>query len=363
MSQGIFTQEQILENDRKKQDLVELIRSRNSLLLVGAGCSVDLGYKDWAHLIDELENLTDNTFVRDPTMKNDSPLLYIDKIRENIKSCNGGSSEKYYNKLVDLYSPHGRDKQFDDLQTALLDLNFKGIITTNYDKAIEAALADKGKCYDAITINQNTKKHISSYFLSLDFGCYMPSILHLHGIHNDPAQIILSEEDYKKFYGDPNKEWTLHRKILWALLATRRLVFVGFSFKDPFLAAMLNLNTDDLWRWGAPIHYAIMPISLVMSEEAKSRAKDFRERYGIETIFYIDHDGTHFGLRKLIAELVEVCKAADTKSGIKQKAIIQRKPFNISKLIVHIMQKLKFKSKVSKGSFPWVDATNKRMTD
>ena len=34
--------------------------------------------------------------------------------------------------------------------------------------------------------------------------------------------------------------WTLHRKLLWAVLATRRVVFIGFSMEDPYFDNMLE---------------------------------------------------------------------------------------------------------------------------
>ena len=93
-----------------------------------------------------------------------------------------------------------------------------------------------------------------------------------------------------------------------AVLATRRVVFIGFSMKDPYFNKMLETVSADLWRWDKSIHFAIMSISSTSAENSKARADGFRREYGVETVFYEDSDNSHQGLDKIVDDLDEACQ-------------------------------------------------------
>ena len=75
-------------------------------------------------------------------------------------------------------------------------------------------------------------------------------VLHLHGLHSAPDRLILGAEHYARAYGhdlsSANADLrTLPRKIIWTLLATRPVLFVGFSMADPFFTKTLELVGGD----------------------------------------------------------------------------------------------------------------------
>ena len=159
-------------------------------------------------------------------------------------------------------------------------------------------------------------------------------IAHLHGTYRNSESIILSSKDYQKAYGlvacediskskdhqkisgfelsserqvEKNSEWTFHRKLLWAVLATRRVVFVGFSMNDPYLNKMLETVSEDLWGWGKSIHFAIMNISSESAGDSKTKAKKLKSDYGVSTVFYEVSSKSHQGLDDIITEIAKEC--------------------------------------------------------
>ena len=333
------------ENEKQKSDLelkhelTELVRSRETVLIVGAGSSKRLDYPDWQELIQELEKLTtecDVCFEPDIKLRDYKPLEYVEKMKTHIFSHQDGE-RKYYALFDRLFEP--KQYPFDGLHfhKTLVRLGFKGILTTNYDVVLEDALKNTGYLsahQNSFVVNESTAGQVRRFFLAMSDPDKL-GVAHLHGIYNDPERIVLSIKDYENVYDPPiiqeisklnffqrfcfwilrgeenhvqrSHEWTLHRKFLWAVLATRRVVFVGFSMKDPYFNKMLESVSKDLWGWDRPIHFAIMSISSENSEasQARLKAERFKRDYGIETLFYLDTDGKHQGLADIIYEIAE----------------------------------------------------------
>ena len=250
----IFTPEERDENEERKRELIELVASGEAILLVGAGSSARVGYVTWEGLLQELENLANRCGAGlDQTRKGDA-LAYAEDIKSHIREKEGNLG-KYYDLLYELFQPNAQDH--DEFHRVLVDLPFRGILTTNYDTVLEAALLGKkneaereGKQIHPIdesplVIGPDAPRLIHEFLLSRNNDPRIPQrIAHLHGLYRYRESIILSADDYIKNYGmrvkktgeGPGNEerWTLHRKLLWAILATRRVVFVGFSMDDPY---------------------------------------------------------------------------------------------------------------------------------
>ena len=131
----------------------------------------------------------------------------------------------------------------------------------------------------------------------------------------------MSSEDYVENYGlrvkkngeDQGNEdrWTFHRKLLWAVLATCRVVFVGFSMEDPYFNKMLEIVSTDLWGWNKSIHFAIMGISAEDKEDiqdSKDKADRLKSKYGIETVFYEVVEKSHKRLEDIFADIKKQCE-------------------------------------------------------
>ena len=255
--QEIFTPEEQRENEERKQKLIELVASKEAVLIVGAGSSVRLDYMTWDGLLKKLEKLASecgNGFKRDCKKRKDDPLEYVEDIKSHILGREGDLN-RYYAFLEQLFEPKDLQSHKFKLHKTLVSLPFRGILTTNYDKVLEAALEAIGQVpayNNSLVINEDTAGQVHNFLMAMSDRNMPRRIAHLHGRYDIPKNIILSRNDYQKAYGievvkdtselednqkvsrlkSPYKnqvqidsKWTLHRKLLWAVLATRRVVF------------------------------------------------------------------------------------------------------------------------------------------
>ena len=316
----IFTSKERDENEERKRELIELVASGEALLIVGAGSSARVGYVTWNGLLEELEGLANECGEDlDQRHRGDSSkyLAYAEDIKSHI-SNKTGSLNRYHNLLYELFK--SKSPSFDDFHRMLVSLPFRGILTTNYDTVLEAALNDKDPTLghdNALVIGSGPAIRVHEFLMAMNNDKRITRrIAHLHGKFDISESIILSIEDYYQAYGlrlptgqiQSDTEWTLHRKLLWAVLATRRVVFVGFSMEDPYFDNMLETVSNDLWGWNKSIHFAIMSISSEGSESSKSNAERLRREDGVGTVFYEDPDSSHQGLEQIIDEIDKACK-------------------------------------------------------
>ena len=335
----IFAPEERDENEERKRELIELVASGEAVLIVGAGSSARVGYVTWEGLLKKLEDLADQCgcdFEKDEEKRVKKPLEYAEDIKSHIRDKTGDLG-RYYALLYELFEP--RTTTYDEFHRLLVDLPFRGILTTNYDIVLEAALSGKkieAKLEDKeippidevpLVIGPDAPPLIHEFLLSRNNDPHIPQrIAHLHGTYRYRESIILSSKDYDKNYGlrveqtdkDRGNEgrWTFHRKLLWAVLATRRVVFVGFSMKDPYFNKMLEIVSADLWGWNKSIHFAIMGIPLRLHEaedrkdiqDSKDKADRLKSKYGIDTVFYEVLEKSHKRLEDIFADIAKQCE-------------------------------------------------------
>ena len=313
----IFTPEERDENEERKRELIELVASGEAILIVGAGSSARVDYVTWNGLMDELENLANRCGAGLNQTWKGNALVYAEDIKSHIRDKTGDLG-RYYALLQSLFSP--KDPPCTDFHRKLVSLPFRGILTTNYDIVLEAALGaiEPQFAYDnSLVIDENSAGRVHDFLMAMNNDKRITRrIAHLHGKSDSPSSIILSIEDYHEAYGlrlaanhvQRDSEWTLHRKLLWAMLATRRVVFIGFSMNDPYFKKMLETVSADLWKWDKSIHFAIMSISPEGVESSKSDSDILKREYGVSTVFYEDSDNLHRGLDKIVDDIEEACQ-------------------------------------------------------
>ena len=313
----IFTPEERDENEERKRESIELVASGEAVLIVGAGSSARMGYVTWDRLMDELENLANRCGKGLDQRHKDYPLEYTEDIKSHIHEKTS-DLRRYYALLQSLFSP--KDPPCEDFHRKLVSLPFRGILTTNYDTVLEAALGalEPRFAYDnSLVIDEGSAGRVHEFLMAMNNDKRMTRrIAHLHGKFEPASSVILGIEDYRNAYGlnlaaensPPENESKLRFRLLWAVLATRRVVFIGFSMNDPYFNKMLETVSGDLWRWDQSIHFAIMSISSKNAEDSKARADRLRREYGISTVFYEDPDNSHQGLDRIIDDIDEAYK-------------------------------------------------------
>ena len=264
-----------------------------------------------------------------------APMTFANEILVEIRRTR--ELPAFYNFLERKFEPPSdRARLHDDLHVALVQLGFCGLVTTNYEPVIESAVAeafasDVGpfRC-DFIDLCQDRVYRVFDFFRSLASGEKPRWVLHLHGYYRNPQGIILTEEDYRRRYGEqPTYDAegrvqnmildSLHRKVLWTLFATHPLVFVGFSLQDGFFVHMLQVVREDFELGSDLTHYALMG---GRTEEDKRHIWDYLRRYNTMPIFYDIPEGQaegaqdHSGLKRLIFELAEQVGAPFVSSEV-----------------------------------------------
>lgn len=334
MLEGTLTKEELAANNRRKKSLIEFISSGDAILMAGAGCSGSL-YPAWPDFMTALGQAAKN---HEPSFNYDNNdfLEFADKVKE----CLG--NDRYYSFIYQTFKPGA--KKHEQFHEILCRLPFKGITTTNYDTILESALnVVISNPHNSLHFEGSTKSKIHEFLMSLNHNRSLPKrVAHLHGIYDEHASIVLGGKEYASKYGfsihqedtlfDRVKEgitkdefqealvtygyeWPLRRKLLWSLLATRRIVFVGFSMDDPYFRKILECVKEDLGTYYSESHFLVLRVTKEGYERSLSFSKRLKDDYGIETVFYFDDEGNYSGLSQFIAELdvINVSKPTTTK--------------------------------------------------
>ena len=300
--------------------MLELIESREAIAFVGTGLSSPL-YPTWLTLLRKLaekaETVTGAPFHAPTGISEMDALDYAEALQEHFRK-HDASLNQYYSIIGREFS--GIAERCTDRQRNLVRLPFKGFVTTNYDEALEEAMLDCGvkRANCGIVIKRDEDHHtISEFLLSLDDSRQIKRVAHLHGSWDETKHMILSRSDYDRAYGSAHSaadsgsvtrpdQWPLHRRLVWALLATRRMVFLGTSLDDPYLKALLRAVATDLWNWDQSIHYAVLPLD---NESVRRQQNDEAEfiRHGVRIVYFDNLDGTYRSLDQLINEALARC--------------------------------------------------------
>ena len=320
----LLTPEELDTNEKGKTELINAIKNNETILFVGAGLSQPI-CPSWQGLISKLEDLAkriDTSFKPNENLRKKSLLQYVDSIKQFIKDKEGDLN-KYYNELRRIF----KKEDCEDKHRKLFKIPFLGFITTNYDLILEKALRESDQNnismkYWFTLAKDSGPPDVSDFFLSLNNSLSMEKkIAHIHGVYDDPSNIILSLEDYLINYGYdangvPKIAPTLHYKFLWSLLATRRVIFIGFSMNDDYINLMLKIVCKDLWRWNSKSHFLITDINNENKTSQYQNAQRFSEEFAITTIFYENDNGTHKGLEDYIDEIIDSVKIVETEIKI-----------------------------------------------
>ncbi|MFT4926538.1 MAG: tetratricopeptide (TPR) repeat protein, partial [Phenylobacterium sp.] len=175
------------------------------------------------------------------------------------------------------------------------------IITTNYDKVLNwscpAALRDE------LTLWPIEATHELQQALSKPVE--RPTLWHLHGHIDNVNKIILTPDGYQALYGDEVKE-SEYKAALMALrtfLATRTLLFIGFSFADETFYRQLKI-INDIFDGNSPTHYVLI----------KADQQQAIDGLGLplQTITYQQHSD----LPQVLAKLAECVTDSTTSPAI-----------------------------------------------
>ncbi|WP_421945038.1 SIR2 family protein [Pedobacter sp.] len=324
MSEEELRQEIFKRSESNKAKLIELIESGEAILLAGAGVTASM-FVTWKGLVEEFQRVATEA-QPDFAPFDDTAENYLDFF-DRVKAVL--IAEIYTNVIMQKF----HTDTFEDYHKLLVSMPFRGFVTTNYDTVLENALTHlTRKSQMPVSIDEGINaKVLLSFFKSLNYNkLNARKIFHIHGLNYTPNTILLSQSEYMEKYGyiltpptppvlaelanpdltqdqinkilsQSSLRWTAHRKILWSLLATRRVIFMGFSIEDPYFLQMLNMVKDDLNTYDDEVHMAVFRLAEGGAAKAAKIVKELSQ-YGIECVFYED-DQSYSGFSKFVSEL------------------------------------------------------------
>jgi hypothetical protein len=298
--------------------MLSMIASGEALCFVGAGPSAALKYPPWPDLI-ELLSVEANKigkFAVEDEIKKDI-LSHAEAIQKFFKD--NGKLDHYKAILGHEYGPKD-GPGCTETHRLITSLPFRGFITTNYEPCLERALLANAVAKSLMPSNEPcvikpgaADRHMVSRFLRSIVNNREPhlrNVAYLHGRYSEVDSIILSASDYATAYGfqfsngeiikTPQKT-TLHSQLSWALFACRRVVFFGCSMNDPYVRALLDAVSADLWEINQPIHFVVLALDRKRLDSIENDIAAFR-RYGLQVVLYDNMDGGHKGLDLLVRE-------------------------------------------------------------
>lgn len=302
-------------------DLVDDFARRKGVLFLGAGVSASSSPRDGGTAIP-----TWSTFLEGATkqLKNNQLKKTVTGFiqakdflfaAEILKDELGKSWETL------LTREFGRAADASSLHSALLALNQRITITTNFDKILDAALMNRGSAIHYPTVVQRIDASV--FRILRDEKDY---IVKVHGTIDDMTTLIFTKSEYiERAYGN----WA-YSEFLTALLLTHTFLFVGFSMSDPAVSLAVELYAHR-YRDGRP-HYIVLPDPV--PESVKSISKRVRKLY----IITYDPKDRHKALPRLIEKLCkevqsrakELALAAVSASGTPSGGLTRKTPSAIS---------------------------------
>lgn len=260
---------------------------------VGAGSSARVGYPTWNQFLEKLEKeirrFSPGMEQELGSLAGESDLLWRAQEYRRLLG-----QDNYHAVIREQFGPE--DGRFDKFHQELVSLPFSHILTTNYDNVLPSAhFAAHSK--PAHIIVWKNASDVKEFTEQLTNDQYSRRYVFLHGRFNDPDSIILTEEDYRRNYV-ADSAFIMR---LYPVLASQRIVFIGFSLSDFDLLAVFRQLKAYLGP-GRPRHFALLPQK--STDNIASSRRKLIEKYGIQPIYY-PWSVDHHELSRLIGRLAE----------------------------------------------------------
>lgn len=269
--------------------LVEQIKAGLCVIWCGAGLSVSSGLPTWPLLILRMvqacaENGLSKSELEELNELQDSG--YLDDVADFCRSFLG--EPEYRELLRRVFEPGNLSSV---LCQKLLEIPFSAILTTNYDKLIEHAVAHRNSKIPPVLTNRDAPT-LWRRLARKEFF-----ILKVHGDIEQPETIVLSSKDYTDHvFGN------LHFiAFLQHLLTAKSVLFIGTSFTEPYVLRLLE-ETRFLTAGIGLQHFALLP------DAGRIRSRLLRDRYNVAVISYDpekygEYGGHAMAIQKLFEEI------------------------------------------------------------
>jgi SIR2-like domain len=226
------------------EPLLQAARERKLVLFAGSGLSMMAGYPGWSQLIDRLvaeaKRMPNARLKGLPAIEARRDYLMLAEFARMTM----GSWD--YTEI--LKEELGRPVRTTEAHRLIAATDYRGIITTNYDRLFEIVIPQ------VRSWAPNTFSHEA---ISLMGSALFNPELFLFKMHGDlasPSSIVLSSRDYERLILlSPHV-----RALLMGVFLNYKLLFVGYGLRDPDFNLILRELTLIFENY-VPKHYALVP--------------------------------------------------------------------------------------------------------
>lgn len=270
-------------------ELIEKLKEQRCIAFIGAGLSIGAGLPDWYILLEQMITWCEKHNIDLPNRNDLEDLLEKEKylILADILIDVMGKS-RYHQFLKEVF----RRVNLKPTETHKLlpQIPFSAILTSNYDKLLEGVYA----AFSEGTIPQ-TFTHLDTSELSVTLQNNAFHILKTHGDIDRVESIVLGKHQYRELLHN-NSAYKIY---LQNVLASKTVLFLGFSLTDPDLFSILD-ELSVAFKGNTSPHYALMDSTKLNSLEIDR----FRRDYNINIIPYIPSDNIHPEVPEFLHELI-----------------------------------------------------------
>ncbi len=258
-----------MNREKAIREIRKEFETRKVYCLVGSGLSAFAGIPTWQGLLQEmgkeLKEFDEDLYKRFNALVRDRSYLEAGDLWKQ--------SDVFPDKKQDLFNRLFIDEKYpQSIHRQLICIDFRGILTTNYDHLIEDAYANvRGRSCAGISTNQISEEQTSRFFVAK-----------LNGDASDWKTVVVGGDDFNKV------SWP---DVLKKLLNNETLIVVGFGGSDPLMNTLLQSLPDT-------------HIFVVMSPERTKEYKSFLGRSNINKpgnirIVSIEHEDLEEFLNEL----------------------------------------------------------------
>jgi hypothetical protein len=250
--------------------LARAIRSRKCILFAGSGLSSAAGYPTWGEMV-----------LRLVAEGREIPGAMVQGLDELVEKKDWFSLAEFARTtltpydfgevLREMFGDTGQPSRAHEL---IARTDFRGIITTNYDRLLEIHITRVRNFMPTTFTTKGIDAMAMALFSSLFF------IYKMHGDIGESSSIVLTASDYDRMIlFSPHSRSFLHGAML-----NYTLLFVGYSLSDPDFQLVLS-ELSLMFQNRVPKHYALIPNCGDFAKEHLLR------RLNVQAIGYDPADG------------------------------------------------------------------------
>ena len=278
--------------------------SGEAVAFLGAGVSTPL-YPLWSGLISELVDaaagrVQEREAETIRALARESPEEVVEVIRRELGVAN---YRAVLREALRVRTDSESGRSWTPVQELVCRCPFKAVVTTNYDPGVvDARMKVRPNASATGFTTWEDELGLDRWRTGEVFGDAELPVLFAHGQHNRPDSVVLATTEYRRAYAGKLPH------VLGGLMETGHLVWIGFSFGDQRVAAVLREIANRTGTREEPGREARHVALMAWDPDAAGNDPGILARraeiaYGAEVVLYPAPSGDHSVLGLLLSTL------------------------------------------------------------